>query len=671
MTSEFFPADVSLRVEGNLADAQALFPAARNLLFRALRFKETSGRDLVKLFQPGNDGSLLYVTLAAGMKHLYVQPGPRRRVAQQDELPAVEITESAFFPYEMYSGAVRPLSPETKPKVVMVDDTLVLDQFHPSEVSAAAYALDFAWQSPAKLAINSANAHSTGDARSYFPKPGHYSGSMKRVVQALYGIGWTETDTEGYISEELPPTEPDYATPNLYNFTWLQTHGIYKGPDGGIWLIEVSKDNGVMAMPLPLFKGTDSPLFLNYISEAGDTDTLNVLFEFGGLPTGESFPTGGTLTDALASGKVLRLLTAADVLEFYRDEDYSVNKEGLWAGQGWAFSESGAKADNLTFWYRNVTAIATQDDGAPQNERYKNMQHWRIEFALSTESSEAHPYGSGSATMTKIDESLLIDTTFGHYCAPLLRVPSITAGDSVTIAIIGGYQATGEDPPYDVKASVHVFYVGETLEVVRLLPYPESWYWQVGGFEGDSLSLGDTYTFERGSAGLVIPAGCREGYVLIRADMTSCFALPDGSQARYESYFPIAMKGYFGDVGEVEFTTVQELFSTAINSSLPDAFEFYSWASFWLQAGTSVLITGRSEFALLTRCSATINYGPTGGYVMTDGVLVSENGRPPYVGTGIAEIRPETTTIIQAESIAGYVIPEAVPPSQVTFVGSP
>lgn len=671
MTEQFFPADVSVRVEGNLADAQALFPKARNLLFRAMQLKEISGRESYKQFQSGPDGSLIWVALFGSSKHVYVQPGPRVEGEEEEEKPKVEVEETSFFPYSMYSGVVRPTPPETEPQIITVDDTLVLDQFHPSAVTASAYNLDFGWQQPAKLAVNDSALHAEGTALAAKPKPGNYSGAMKRVVQALYGIGWTETDTEGFISGELPPTEPDYATPNPYNYRFTQTHGIHKADDGGVWLIEIGKDNGVLAMPLPIFRGTDSPAFLAFIDTLGDTDTMNVLFEFGGLPTGEEMPSGATLTTAIADGKVLQLLTDTDVIDAFRDTDYGVDKAGLWTGAGWAFSGTGRVADNIAFWYKDFSVV-TGSGTQPREERFQCCQHWRFTISLNSTPADGFPYGTGTATLDLIEDTFLINDVTDGYGAPLVLIPGIGAGDSLTQYSFPGrrdFTIPGDEADvFDIHAPIWLFYDGETLETVRNYPVPEGFYWAVNGFAGDSLDLGTTYSLEEGSSALIIPAWCREGYVLIRPDMTANFLLSGAAQ--HTSTFLIYQHGYFADVGLLEFTPIEELFQTAIDSSLPDTFDFYSWASYWVQLGTSIIITGRSQFFPSWRFGASINYGPTGGYVMTDGVLVEENGRGPYSGTGIEATRPAVDAYLQ-DSVADYTIPAETQPRAVTFVGSP
>ncbi len=174
----FFPPDVSLRVDpaADLDAAQALFPAAKQLLFRALNMKE-AGMPVVKLFLPGTDGSLVYVYLIGDLKHVYVQPARHPVVVTEEEEEVVPVF-STICP-DMLSG-------------VVVRDANGIVKFHPTETIAEIYELEFAWQVVERLLVPNDPAVTTADPLQVrWPKPSHYSGAMKRVVQALYGIGST------------------------------------------------------------------------------------------------------------------------------------------------------------------------------------------------------------------------------------------------------------------------------------------------------------------------------------------------------------------------------------------------------------------------------------------------------------------------------------------------
>lgn len=436
---EFFPADVSLRVEGDLTDAQALFPAARNLLFRALRRKELGGQDLVKMFMTGTDGSLVSVVLARGLKLVYVQPGPSKVGKVAPEEMEAEQEEVLFFIYTMYSGVVgNPpsifASPEPEPH--LVSDT-VLHSFHPDNVCAAAYQLLPEWQNVEKLAVGKDGTNDAGAfATSRYPKPAMFSGSMKRMVQALYGIGRNETDTPSYLTDVVPEVD-EFGVVNVnhnYDWHWDKTHGITK-VDNGCWLVEISRENGVVAMPLPVFSGTDSANYVKWLASFGDTDTVAVATEFGGLPTGEHFPNGTDLTDALANGKVIQLMPPEDIEPFYHDPTNDVEKFPLFQACGWAFSESGVAAINTVFWYKSIHDAHPQvswpewlgydpdypGPGLPPtipypytsidpDDLFARADYYRIDLTLSNINTglidATHPAGAGSAVMSLVESRL-------------------------------------------------------------------------------------------------------------------------------------------------------------------------------------------------------------------------------------------------------------------------
>ena len=132
-------------------------------------------------------------------------------------------------------------------------------------------------------------------------KPGLYSGVMRNVVQVLLGS-----------NEQV-----------LYDFHFAKTHGIFvvgSGKTRADWLIEISAQNGVLAMPLPICKGS-----------VPKQSTL------GYVPMGGTFPAGPALDEAIKSGMVRRLMTPDDLRPAYSKSAFS-------PVFGWAFSYSGREA---------------------------------------------------------------------------------------------------------------------------------------------------------------------------------------------------------------------------------------------------------------------------------------------------------------------------------------
>lgn len=137
-------------------------------------------------------------------------------------------------------------------------------------------------------------------------KPGMYSGYMRYVVQIL--LGTTRTIE--------------------YDYRFVRTHGVFRGVTGKFqtdWLIEISQDNGVLAMRMPAC----------YRSiPAGNT--------LGYVPSGRAFPTGDALAKAVASGEVKQLLPASGLSAIYGKTPFS-------PVYGWAFNYTGTKASIVVF----------------------------------------------------------------------------------------------------------------------------------------------------------------------------------------------------------------------------------------------------------------------------------------------------------------------------------
>jgi hypothetical protein len=209
-------------------------------------------------------------------------------------------------------------------------------------------------------------------------------------VGAVQRLSGPETDAETVIL--------DFVVKNDYGCSWEKTDGIHKVGDT-IWLIQISKENGVLAMELPRFECTQNALFAAGIADIGDTETQAILDEFGGLPTGDTFPTGEDLADAIRLGAVLQLLKPEDILPFYQFGGGLLGgdpiiKTGCFANCGWAFSDSGVAKEvhNTSFYYSNPEiALATWWEGgwfldghmsAPADQRFMRCEHWKITLKL-------------------------------------------------------------------------------------------------------------------------------------------------------------------------------------------------------------------------------------------------------------------------------------------------
>lgn len=257
-----------------------------------------------------------------------------------------------------------------------------------------------------KLAI-AAHAN-TGLSGSQYEKlcSSMYSGRMAKAVQVILGIGKQKPTDDGVQVK--------------YDYRWARCHGIAVGPDGKSWLIEISEAEGVMAMRLPLIAGT--------VGLGGNTQ--KVLSEtvklFKGIPSGQSFPVGAALTEAIDKGTVLRLLDATGLAAVYGKNAFS-------ATLGWSFNDTGSEAHNTC--YTSVAGVQTSF-------------HYRIDITLGEEPA---------AALTEVDSGPIYGTsTFKFYNA-------VSDAYSVlqTTAWPGGH------PNGTYLAPIFVCHIDGVLEIVR------------------------------------------------------------------------------------------------------------------------------------------------------------------------------------------------------------
>ena len=193
-------------------------------------------------------------------------------------------------------------------------------------------------------------------------RPTWYSGAMAEVVQVVGGYGRQEVkelpDTKlerasmripgkwlGKIKAELPNVRlPGYSgAPHpdgriTYDYSPYDNNGVSFDEKGCPWLLRISFE-GVEAMPLPLVPATTTKSFRAWMEEVGDDEILALLDRFGGMPSGEGFPTGKARKAWRRAGAVVLVCEAA---EFYKHL-------AMYAAGGWSFNSKGTEAFN-TCW---------------------------------------------------------------------------------------------------------------------------------------------------------------------------------------------------------------------------------------------------------------------------------------------------------------------------------
>jgi hypothetical protein len=233
-----------------------------------------------------------------------------------------------------------------------------------------------------------------------------YSGLMAKAVQVILGIGKQKPTDDGVQVK--------------YDYRWARCHGITIAADGKAWLIEISQAEGVLAMRLPLIKGTAG---LVGSKQKVLSETVKL---FKGIPSGATFPTGALLTEAITAGTVLRLKTAAEMNTVFSKNAFS-------ATLGWSFNDTGSEAHNTC--YATVSGVQTS-------------YHYRIDISLEEVKS---------ATLTEVSNGPLYGaSTFKFHNAI-----------SNTYSLMPFTAWPGGHPNGTYLAPIFVCHINGVLEIVR------------------------------------------------------------------------------------------------------------------------------------------------------------------------------------------------------------
>lgn len=281
--------------------------------------------------------------------------------------------------------------------------------------------------------------------------PSCYSGHMKKLVQYVLGLGRISSDMLAPGDAQSSEVE-QHGFVTRYDFRWQRTHGLVKGADKRWWLVEISQVNGVLAMPLPLYE--DIEVEQNTIIDKPDLEEMaDVVTAFGGQPTGQCFPAGKVLTEAIAAGNILQLLSVDDVSEFYGYSPYSVCF-------GWAFSSDGHEAHNT------ANTIEDHSDGQAVGVGV----HYRIVFSIgpiNKNRQAGEPVANGTAGIARVSRGYL--DRFGKKSGVQFHMPD---------PLLEGGAVVTYDFPQRLRrlkcdTTMHVFFIGKSLQFVRYYQDPK------------------------------------------------------------------------------------------------------------------------------------------------------------------------------------------------------
>ncbi len=271
----------------------------------------------------------------------------------------------------------------------------------------------------ARDALVKTSAHELAMSATYaMVYPSAYSGQMRKAIQLFLGMG-----------TELVTWYMDGYAGYVYPFGYDGTIGLVETYEStaekpAFWLVKMpTAVNGIVAMPFPVCtKVTDAQ------REAGVTwvpiSTTN-------------FPVGVELEAAIAAGKVLELVSAA---EFY---DYTGGYDALYPDCGWAFSYSGHACQNVMKRVEEVAAL----DYRVYTKRFK------VNFTVSE--------GLISASLSSFSEDLFFAGKEDAPRFPLYAPPIVSL-----IPDYDSYAAPHPSLPNpNIDCAVHVYYHGDDEQV--------------------------------------------------------------------------------------------------------------------------------------------------------------------------------------------------------------
>lgn len=392
----------SIRLEGDEKRALALIPEGKLLLSKAQAFTKRAGIPTYSMSRRVSDDEYIYVLVAGGQNIIQISAGVRYPGLVHEE---PEFPESSIFP-DFLSGLVFNGVMDTREEIRADGSKVsykVIRQWAPTPNCARVQEINTGRQPSRRLAVRPHDTMSDWNnnfgpveySQNVVPRTSEWSGTMKKVVQIVFGLGRINKN------KLRNPNEPNTSTKYMkdvdrsgvqvqYDYKFMRTHGIYKGPDSTLWLVEISSSKGVIAMPLPIFPGSDKPEFALRAQQRGDTAMERALDELGCLPTGEGFPTGETFQEKLAKGDIIQLMSPADLQEFYRLSAYS-------SVCGWAFNEKGNEAHNVGYTW-------------PEEDVFQVGYWYQINInigAVNKDREPGQPIASGSANLKKQSEGYL------------------------------------------------------------------------------------------------------------------------------------------------------------------------------------------------------------------------------------------------------------------------
>lgn len=348
----------SIQLEGDKERALALIPEGKALLYKAQMVRDNAGVNTFAMTESVGEDGYIYVLCAGATNVIQISVAP----IEVDKTRETE-EETREWPEnpDLLSGLVF----KGTLSEWMTDNgntIFTCDKFAPTPNCVLTHPrLSHGRQSVPRLAVRPWAAYTELQNKGPGPefsqytllRPSMYSGTMKKVVQVVMGLGRI---SKNKLRDTKQPDAPDTlymkevkdnGVQVRFDYKFSRTHGITRAADGRLWLVEISVNRGVLAKPLPIFPQSDTDGFQRRAQKVGDSAMFTAVSELGCLPTGEAFPaTAADIERQIEAGNILRLLQPVDLQPFYQCSAYS-------SAMGWAFSTSGREAHNTGYYFGN------------------------------------------------------------------------------------------------------------------------------------------------------------------------------------------------------------------------------------------------------------------------------------------------------------------------------
>lgn len=442
----------SVIYEGDEAVAKSHLPRAQNLLHKVREFVAASGAGIYNSTLVLDDRSYTFVLKHGDVEviHIFSQP-----LAEYSETKSEQ-----HKPVDFLSGVVRGgyLRTDFDAKG---NPFQVLEAFKPNAVTAKRLGAS-GYLDTTRLTVEYGDVLSNlagvpvpplRRASQYTSaRPSQYSGRMQQLVQVVLGYGRLSSAQLVNLDPVTRATVRQHGVQLAYDFRFTRTHGLVIADDNEQWLVEVSAINGVLAMPLPRYPDKDL---------ATTPDVAAVIREFGGLPTGQGFPVGAALTDAIAAGTVLQLLPREAL------DDVYVGKAAYYSSCGWAFSRAGSEA-HITCWNYG-------------EDKMKRSFHYALRIAIGAVNKQrkaGEPLAKASAGLRLVSTgriyypSTLLDPP-EVYPQPPFRIYEPLRGKLLTFMLAPGFSGNEDEPDYSktkfiCDTTVHVYFAeDDDLKLVK------------------------------------------------------------------------------------------------------------------------------------------------------------------------------------------------------------